>query len=448
MSLAAQLSELFRGDALDTAEGSERAAAKFVQDTLAEHAQGGAEAQQQALADVVDACVGEHVAQPAAAAVLGALTRALGAGPLDAAVRQAALRRVVDRTQQRASAFETVVIDARRALAALVAGDGRPEEAAALLQGIRFDQSQRTHSAREMLAVHMEAIELFLAAGRPEQAAQVQIRAAPLLGQVADPGETARYRYFQARTNELSLKYIEAATMYHAIAQSGAGGEARQREALERAIQCAVVASAGPQKMRVMADLHREELAAALPCYGLLGRMVQRRLVGPAELQQLGGLLEAGRDSPDAAAAAAAAAAKAQLLDHAVREHNVFVLSSLYANMRFENLGRMLGVGADEAELLCARMIEEGRMKGRIDQVDGVITFEGAREVKEVSAAISLKSQAAAAHHQQPPMHFREVVAARWDDRIVRLCTAVEEAVDLLIDRHPVYTNVLFKQVG
>ncbi|KAJ2364550.1 hypothetical protein H4S01_003727, partial [Coemansia sp. RSA 2610] len=133
---------------------------------------------------------------------------------------------------------------------------------------------------------------------------------------------------------------------------------------------------------------------------------------------------------------------KTTALEHAVREHNIFMLSSLYTNIKFANLCRVLGVDAEDAELMCARMIAEGRMKGRIDQIDGVVTFEGAREVKEVSAAIFLKSQAEV---QPPPMHFRETVAARWDGRIVGLCTAVEEAVDLLIERQPVYTKMLFR---
>ncbi|KAJ1718155.1 COP9 signalosome complex subunit 4, partial [Coemansia biformis] len=323
----------------------------------------------------------------------------------------------------------SVAIDARRALANILVAEEKWEEAAVLLQGIRFEQSQRTYTAQEMFGVHVSAMELFLAAGLPEQAAQLQSRAAALFGQVADAGEVSRYRFVQARINDLSLRYIEAAAIYHTVAQSCLKDETRQKEMLERAIRCAVLASAGPQKMRVMSGLHHEKLAAALPCYGLLENMVLKRLVKPAELQQFSEQLESHQRS-------LRADGMTTLLDHAVREHNVFVLSSLYTNIRFGNLGRMLGVDADAAELLCARMIEEGRMKGRIDQVDGLITFEGAHEVKEVSAAIFLKSQAAA---QPPPMHFREVVAARWDGRIVDLCTAVEDAVDLLIERHPTY---------
>ncbi|KAJ2799447.1 hypothetical protein H4R21_003544 [Coemansia helicoidea] len=286
-----------------------------------------------------------------------------------------------------------------------------------------------------MFGVHVTAMELFLEAGLPEQAAQLQSRAAALLSQVTDAGEVGRYRFVQARTHDLSLRYIEAAAIYHTIAQSHTRDPARQTETLERAIRCAVLASAGPQKMRVMTGLYHEKLAAPLPGYRLLENMVLKRVVKPAELRLFSEQLESHQRS-------LLADGSTTLLDHAVREHNIFVLSSLYTNIRFDNLGRMLGVGADAAELLCARMIEEGRMKGRIDQVDGVITFEGAHEVKEVSAAISRKSQAAA---QPPPMHFREITAARWDGRIVRLCTAVEDAVDLLIERQPVYTNMMLK---
>ncbi|KAJ2827966.1 hypothetical protein IWW50_001619 [Coemansia erecta] len=438
--LAAQLSALFRSEKLDSAESSANTATKFITDKLNLKDCQDADAQCSMLTNIIDACVEEQVAQTISTAVLGEIITLMSqsASELSQDVRQAALDHLLSKVQQRTSAFEGVIIETRQALARILVSEEKWEEAAQQLQGIRFEQSQRSYSPKQTFEVYVRTIELFLQAGQLEQATQAQGRAAAQVARVTDIELINRFRFVQARINDLSQKYIEAATAYHAISQSDLKDAAKLTEALERAIKCAVLASAGPQKMRIMTGLQREKMASSLRCFGLLEKMVLKRLIKPDELQQFSEQLEDHQRS-------LLADGKTTMLDHAVREHNIFVLSSLYTNIKFENLGCMLGVDAEDAELMCARMIAESRMKGRIDQIDGVITFEGAREVKEVSAAIFLKSQAAV---QPPPMHFRESVAAKWDSRIVKLCTAVEDSVDLLIERQPIYSKILFRSVN
>ncbi|KAJ1791941.1 hypothetical protein IW139_003165 [Coemansia sp. RSA 353] len=438
--LAAQLSALFRSEKLDTSESSSSAATKFITDKLNSQDSQDAEAQCRMLTNIIDACVEEQVAQTISTAVLGEVITLMSesASELSQDVRQTALNHLLSKVQQRTSTFESAIIETRQALARILISDEKWEEAARQLQGIRFEQSQRSYNTKQMFEVYVKTVELFLQADQLEQAAQAQGRAAALVAYVTDIELVNRYRLVQARINDLSQKYIDAAAAYHTISQSGLKDATKQSEILERAVKCAVLASAGPQKMRVMTGLQREKMASSLRCFGLLEKMVLKRLIKPDELQQFSEQLEDHQRS-------LLTDGKTTMLDHAVREHNIFVLSSLYTNIKFENLGRTLGVDAEDAELMCARMIAENRMKGRIDQIDGVITFEGAREVKEVSAAIFLKSQTAA---QPPPMHFRESVAARWDERIVKLCTAVEESVDLLIERQPIYTKMLFRSAN
>lgn len=66
------------------------------------------------------------------------------------------------------------------------------------------------------------------------------------------------------------------------------------------------------------------------------------------------------------------------VLERAVMEHNLAAAAKLYINIYREQLGSLLGVAPDKAECVAATMISEGRLQGRIDQVSGLLTFDGA----------------------------------------------------------------------
>jgi len=85
----------------------------------------------------------------------------------------------------------------------------------------------------------------------------------------------------------------------------------------------------------------------------------------------------------------------------------------VYDNIRFAELGRLLEVSESQAEKIAARMIGEGRLKGCIDQVDGVLTFEGGRE-----------GEAAA-------------VLQGWDQKIAAACQGVNAILEEVSKSHP-----------
>ena len=83
------------------------------------------------------------------------------------------------------------------------------------------------------------------------------------------------------------------------------------------------------------------------------------------------------------------------LVQWAVIEHNLLSVSTLYRTVNFENLGNILGISSKKgktrifvinfdsyflAEKVASKMIEEGRMKGEIDQVDEIVRFEELNE--------------------------------------------------------------------
>jgi COP9 signalosome complex subunit 4 len=68
------------------------------------------------------------------------------------------------------------------------------------------------------------------------------------------------------------------------------------------------------------------------------------------------------------------------VLDRAVMEHNLLASSKIYNNITFRGLGALLDVTPDAAETMARKMIEQGRLRGSIDQVDKLIWFNGGRD--------------------------------------------------------------------
>jgi len=57
-------------------------------------------------------------------------------------------------------------------------------------------------------------------------------------------------------------------------------------------------------------------------------------------------------------------------LDKALIEHNMQVLSKIYMNITFTELGNFLGITAEQAETIIAKMIGEKRVHGVLDQIN------------------------------------------------------------------------------
>ena len=70
----------------------------------------------------------------------------------------------------------------------------------------------------------------------------------------------------------------------------------------------------------------------------------------------------------------------ATVLDRAVMEHNLLASSNIYNNITFRGLGALLNLTPGAAETMARKMIEQGRLRGHIDQVDKLIWFEGKEE--------------------------------------------------------------------
>ena len=50
------------------------------------------------------------------------------------------------------------------------------------------------------------------------------------------------------------------------------------------------------------------------------------------------------------------------VLERALIEHNIVVISKIYMNIRFSELGNFLGIQPEQAEDFIANMVEQGRI--------------------------------------------------------------------------------------
>lgn len=130
------------------------------------------------------------------------------------------------------------------------------------------------------------------------------------------------------------------------------------------------------------------------------------------------------------------------VLDRAVMEHNVLSCSRIYNNITFAGLGALLSLRPSAAEAMARTMIQQGRLKASIDQVEHLIIFDA--DSKDGDGVVS--NVAAAAGLGGDDQEKEEVGTApatkRWDQQIrgtLQLVEAIAARCEILLN---VSTNV------
>ena len=210
-----------------------------------------------------------------------------------------------------------------------------------------------------------------------------------------------QFKTCYARILDSKRRFTEAALRYYELSQLDKeinGRKTSQSDlalALTNAITCAILAAAGPQRSRVLATLYKDERCSKLTIFPIMEKVYLERILRPAEVEAFSKTLKPHQ--------LAVGGDGLTVLYRAVIEHNLLSASKLYNNINVVDLGLLLGVDAMQAEKTAARMISEERMKGTIDQVDGIIYFESTVEQ-----------------------------TAHWDSQIMNLCLEVNNVVDII----------------
>jgi COP9 signalosome complex subunit 4 len=199
------------------------------------------------------------------------------------------------------------------------------------------------------------------------------------------------YQLSQARILDSRRKFLDASAEYLSVSLSSTVAEEDRLQALSAAIKTAILAPAGPARSRALGRLYKDERSTETEEYGILEKMFLDRLLSPAEVDAFASSLQPHQ--------LAQMADGSTVLTKAVNEHNLLAASRLYENISTAALGTILGLSdskdgtaAEKAEAYAAKMVQEGRLKGAIDQIDGVVIFEGQDGVKAGTAGSELRA--------------------------------------------------------
>ncbi|KAI4201168.1 MAG: hypothetical protein LQ346_002222 [Caloplaca aetnensis] len=240
-------------------------------------------------------------------------------------------------------------------------------EAAKVLQGIQLESSQRRIPDDHKVSVWIRICRLYLEEDDTTSAESYLNRAKNLRHQVSNPELILGFQLSEARILDARRKFLEASQAYHSFSFSNVLDEEERTRALSSAIVCAVLAGAGPQRSRALGKLYKDDRAPQVPEFGILENMFLDRLLSPEEVTKFSEKLSSHQ--------LAQTSDGSTVLAKAVVEHNLLSVSRLYDNIGLDELANLLGLDADKAEGYAARMLEQGRIAGSIDQIDRVILF-------------------------------------------------------------------------
>ncbi|KAK3938063.1 hypothetical protein QBC46DRAFT_391068 [Diplogelasinospora grovesii] len=288
-------------------------------------------------------------------------------------------------------------------------------DAATVLAEIPLDSSQRRVSDKNKVMIWIRIVRNYLEVDDSTNAEAYLNKLKNVMHTVDDPELNLHFKLSAARIQDSKRQFLAAAQSYHDISLSADIAEEERLHTLGMAIKCAILAPAGPPRSKALARLYRDERSAALEEFGMLEKMFLNRLLSPAEVDKFAQGLAPHQ--------LAITQDGSTVLAKAVTEHNLLGASRLYSNISFDALGLLLGLGADKAEDTTAKMIEQGRLKGSIDQIDRIIRFESG----DASGKEGSRRAEGLVH---PAMR-------RWDNNVQAIAEDVERIIDALQSEFP-----------
>ncbi|KAI1913452.1 hypothetical protein LOZ53_006592 [Ophidiomyces ophidiicola] len=318
--------------------------------------------------------------------------------------------------QSRSTSVEEQDAVIRETLADAFEAEEEYVAAAKVLQGIHLDSSQRLISDDAKVRMWIRIVRLYLEEDDPTSAEGFLNKIKNLPTKVQDPELKLHFQLSQARILDARRRFLDASQEYLNVSLATGVEEDDRLQALAAAIRCAVLAPAGPQRSRMLSRLYKDDRSSSLEEYAILEKIFRDQLLTPEEVKSFSTKLAPHQ--------VAKTADGSTVVDKAVIEHNLLAASRLYENIRVENLASILGLtasggmgAAEKAEIYAARMLEQGRLQGTIDQIDGVIFFDSIDGIGSMDIeGRSLKS---------------------WDAGVQRLTDEVEKVATSIMDEFP-----------
>ncbi|KAF8449784.1 PCI domain-containing protein [Terfezia claveryi] len=359
----------------------------------------------------VDSVLAESVGIVASRPILGVFVSAVEALP-DLQARKAICVYTTEKLRPRIVSFEEQDSKLREILATVYETEDDNAEAAKALQGITLESSQRLIDDQYRLDIYIRIMRNLLEDDDTTAADSYLNRATYLIYKSTNPESTLLFQLCQARVLDAKRQFLNACQRYHQLSFSPLIAESERMQCLSAAITCAVLAPAGPQRSRSLATLYKDDRSPQLPAdYSMLEKMYLDRLLSPQEVSDFSERLKPHQ--------LAKLGDGSTVLAKAVIEHNLLATSKLYNNIGIEELGVLLGLSGTKAEEYAARMIEQKRLAGRIDQIDKLIFFDKDAGGGQADAVIGKELR-------------------KWDERIAGVAQEVENITSMLQNEYPV----------
>lgn len=286
---------------------------------------------------------------------------------------------IADKLQNQTASFEEQNANIREIMAEGYETEEEWSKAAEALQGIQLDSTQRNVSDLVKVSTWIRIVRCYLEDDDTVKAESAlnKIKNSSDAVQVLQesPELQLHYQLAQARILDSRREFLNASAEYLNVSFNRSVAEEDRLQALSAAIKTAILAPAGPQRNRMLGKLYKDERSLETQEHGILEKMFLDRLLSAQEVETF-------KDSL-AEHQLALTADGSTVLNKAVTEHNLLAASKLYDNISTAALADILslkdskdGTAAERAEDYAARMIEQGRLRAEIDQIDLVIRFE------------------------------------------------------------------------
>lgn len=305
----------------------------------------------------------------------------------------------LERIASRAISFEEQVGIYRTFLADIYQNEENWREAAKVLCGIPLESAQKSLTAEYKFEIYLRIARLYLQDNDPVQAEIFINRASLLQNEIRDEALQITYRACYARILDYKRKFVEAAQKYNELSLKSLVHSDERMDALNKALVCAILAPAGPQRSRMLGTLFKDERSQRSPAYSMLNKMYLERIINPHDAKQFESLLSEHQK--------ATTSDGYSILQRAVIEHNLVAVSKIYTNITFNELGGLLGIPSEKSEKIASQMISEGRLSGFVDQIESVLHFQASEQL------------------------------AQWDRRIESFCVQVNQILDKIQTVHP-----------
>ncbi|KAI5809614.1 hypothetical protein DFH27DRAFT_535509 [Peziza echinospora] len=379
----------------------------------------------------VDSVLAESVGIVASRPILGEFVASIETIPSLEARKQICVY-TTDKLQQRIVSFEEPDSKMREILASVYEAEDDNAEAAKALQGIQTESSQRLISDDYRLNIFIRIMRNLLEVDDTTTADIYLNRATHLIHKTDSKEITLHFHLCQARILDAKRQFLNACQRYHHLSFHPLVVESERLQCLSAAITCAVLAPAGPQRSRSLATLYKDDRSPQLAAdYSMLEKMYLDRLLSPKEVDDFSQRLKPHQ--------LAKLSDGSTVLSKAVIEHNLLAASKLYNNIGVDELGVLLGLSGSKAEEYAARMIEQKRLSGRIDQIDKLIYFDAS--VAGFGAAQEATSGGENAKDAKRTGGQADAVVGRhlrkWDENIAALAQEVENITTMLQNEYP-----------